>query len=146
MQVMAFLKAKPKARMQLEIKPEVVDDAALSNIIDLAVRYGVKSRISVISFGAAPLGGIKRLDPGVRTGILSSGRLTAATVMRYASTIHLAQRAVTPAYVALMHRHGIAVNTWVVDKLPKWRRSVRMGVDSITTNTIPTLRHFCASR
>lgn len=54
-------------------------------------------------------------------------------------------RLATPEHVAAVHRLGLQVSTWTVDKPRHMARVAAAGVDAIVSNRIADLRRFLAS-
>jgi glycerophosphoryl diester phosphodiesterase len=100
-------------------------------------RAGESSRMAVLSFVAAALATLRRLDPVVMTGLLFDKPLD-DPVGRAVDTgaRQLAPRGdlVTPQLVEQAHAAGLQVVTWTVNDPTEMRALLEAGVDGIMTD------------
>lgn len=107
-------------------------------VLELAEEMGMKERIWYSSFNHSTLVTLKKLDPGVRTGILyADGWLN---VPEYASRIQA--EALHPAYYNLQYagflteakQRGLKLHVWTVNDSDMMEYLAKEGVDAIITN------------
>ncbi len=106
-------------------------------LISLIDKYNYYNKIIVSSFDHYVLQKIKTIHPHIHTAILYGSHMI--NLLSYASqlkvsAIHPHHYWVTPELVQTMHRHNIAVNTWVINNKTDFLRLSHMGVDAIGTN------------
>jgi glycerophosphoryl diester phosphodiesterase len=123
------------------IAPEVVGALrAIPGYVDTAVRAG---RLVVQSFDAAAMKAVKAEDPALPVGLLGTpSRATLPALGSWADQVNPSHFTVDRAYVAEVHRHGLACLVWTVDRGPAIRRAVRMGVDGVITNRPDVVRRI----
>ena len=105
-------------------------------VVARLAQRGDGARMLISSFHAPTIAVVRRLNPGLQTGLLFTVPAVALhdVVAAGHSAIHPHHRAVTPDLVALAHRLGLAVNTWTVDDPARMRELASFGVDAIITN------------
>jgi len=106
------------------------------------------SRTVVISFDRAQVEAVRRLDPGIMTGLLVE--TMDGDSVKVATDIgarQLCPRAdlVTPEFVMCAHEKDLLVATWTVDHVEEMRRVIRAGVDGVMSNFPDRLREVVSS-
>jgi len=141
----AVLHRHQEPRIIIELKEP---DANLARAVVDEVHYArAVDRVSLGSFSVRALRAARALDPSIAT---SAGRLEVRMAL-YASWMNIsvagrpynvfqvpersgATRVVSPRFVRLAHKAGIAVQVWTVDDAADMRRLLEWGVDGIITD------------
>jgi glycerophosphoryl diester phosphodiesterase len=135
----------PDARIIVELKESSRELAR--RVIDDVHRAGAVTRVCLGSFSASVLRAVRAIDPGVAT---SGGQMEVRLAL-YRSWISLSPgrpryqafqvpemsgrtRVVSPQFVKLAHKAGIAVQVWTVDEPEDMRRLLGWGVDGIISD------------
>ena len=135
----------PQSRIIVELKEQGADLARAA--VDDVRRAGARDRVSLGSFSVSALRAARRSDQHVATSAgtmevrlalyrswigLSPGRVPyqAFQVPETAGTT----RVVSPRFVRLAHKAGLAVQVWTVDQPDDMRRLLEWGVDGIISD------------
>jgi glycerophosphoryl diester phosphodiesterase len=135
----------PAARVIIELKESSADLARA--VIDDVGRAGAVDRVCLGSFSAGVLRAARAIDPRVAT---SGGRMDVRLAL-YRTWCYLSPgrvpyqafqvpeisgstRVVSPRFVKLAHKAGIAVQVWTVDEPEDIRRLLDWGVDGIISD------------
>jgi glycerophosphoryl diester phosphodiesterase len=122
----------------VELKqPDPPYDGLERTVVDTLRRAGRLDSACVISFDHALAGRVKRLEPGLEVGLITTiPPPDPASVLREhgAGVLSPHLLAVDPALTAAAHAAGAAVSVWTVDAEDDLRRCQAAGVDSIVTN------------
>lgn len=105
--------------------------------LSVVARYGMRDRVIISSFNHYSLVEVKKLEPGIRTGILYMSGLYEP--WNYAKTIganaiHPFFYNIVPEIIDGCRKNGIAVNPFTVDSPEHIRTIAGAGVDGIITN------------
>lgn len=98
-------------------------DAQLRKLLQLTRDAGMRDSVTIISFSLDVLGRVRRLDPRVRLGFLSSSVVDPATALQLeniAILLHdgaiLKAAATMPAYSAALRERGSVLGAWTLYK------------------------------
>ena len=139
------LERYPQARIIIELKEQGEDLAR--GVVDEVRRARAAERVCLGSFSVRALRYARALDPQLAT---SGGRMEVRLAL-YRSWIYLSPgrppyqafqvpetsgntRVVSPRFVRLAHRAGVAVQVWTVDEPDDMRRLLDWGVDGIISD------------
>jgi glycerophosphoryl diester phosphodiesterase len=134
-----------RARIIIELKEPGADLARA--VVEEIHRAGAVERVCLGSFSSAVLRAARAIDPQIAT---SGGRMDVRLAL-YRSWINLTPgrtpyqafqvpelsgrtRVVSPRFVRLAHKAGLAVQVWTVDDPEEMRRLLDWGVDGIITD------------
>lgn len=136
--------------MNIEIKPPLDGNMAIVEKTITAVKeHGLFGKLLISSFDPNVLVECKKIDSECKTGFLYApnkvffykqmlfGYVKFAKKIK-ADYLHPHYFAVTKSYVRKLHKNGIGVNPWTVNKPDDIRRMLKMGVDGIITD-LPAL-------
>ena len=136
--------------MNIEIKPPLDGNMAIVEKTITAVKeHGLFDKLLISSFDPNVLVECKRIDSKCKTGFLYApnkvffykemlfGYVKFAKKIK-ADYLHPHYFAVTKTYVRKLHKNGIGVNPWTVNKPNDIKKMLRMGVDGIITD-LPAL-------
>jgi glycerophosphoryl diester phosphodiesterase len=135
----------PRARVIIELKEQGADLARA--VIEDVRRAEAGKRVCLGSFSAGVLRAARAIDPQIAT---SGGQMEVRLAL-YRSWCHLSPgrvpyqafqvpemsgrtRVVSPRFVRLAHKAGIAVQVWTVDEPDDMRRLLAWGVDGIISD------------
>jgi glycerophosphoryl diester phosphodiesterase len=119
---------------------EIKSDAAwgVEHAVVAALRdTGEAARVVILSFDAATLDSVYRLDPTIMTGYLCeqlSDDLVERAVRLGARQIVPRGDLVTPALVEKAHHAGLQVAAWTINEPEQMRRLIAAGVNGIMTD------------
>jgi len=106
-------------------------------VVEALRSQGRMDRVLIISFLADEVANVKRMEPGVRAGILFRGAPQHA-IDRAASAkvdvIGFRHDALTRDLIRAAHLAGLEVLTWTVDEAALARKVADLGVDYIASN------------
>lgn len=132
--------------INIELKPPENGESGLPEKTISAVKErGLFDKLLISSFSAALLIESKRIDPACKTGFLYSpaqkiayqrmlfGYVEFAKAIK-ADYLHPYFSVVTRKYVENLHKNGIGVNVWTVDKPETVDKMLSYGADGIITN------------
>jgi len=136
-----------QVRLNLELKfhpdrpgmPADFEERALAVLRET----GFVGRVGILSFYHPSLAKIKRLEPGIKTGVLVGGRQAptdpVALVRQYQADCYLPNfRLLTPETVATVHQAGISIITWTVNDEADMRRVIGLGMGRFPGDGIAT--------
>lgn len=91
-----------------------------------------------ISFSLQNLINLRAVDPTVKAQwlVCDASPETIATLVEHKMDIDAMFTCLTKENVEELHKHGIVVNCWTVDRLEDAERLIEMGVDQITSNIL----------
>jgi glycerophosphoryl diester phosphodiesterase len=127
--------------LNVELKSvSVRADGLEEKVIDIVRQHRFETRIVLSSFNPLVLRRIKRMAPGLQTGLLYAADLP--TYLRRAwlrplarpDALHPECRMVTDAYLAWAKRRGYRVNVWAPELVQELERLVVQKVDMIITD------------
>lgn len=132
--------------MNIEIKPPLDGNMEIvRKTIDAVKAHGLFEKLLISSFSADVLVECKNVDPECKTGFLYApnkaffykqmlfGYVSFAKKIK-ADYLHPHYFAVTKKYVKDLHKHGIKVNVWTVNKPETVNKMLKCGVDGIITD------------
>lgn len=132
--------------MNVEIKPPLDGDMEIvAKTINAAKAHGLFDKLLISSFDANVLVECKKVDPNCKTGFLyvpNKSHFYKTMLFGYvkfakkikADFLHPHFSAVTKHYVKRLHKNGIGINVWTVDKPSTITRMMKCGVDGLITN------------
>ncbi|WP_040392644.1 glycerophosphodiester phosphodiesterase [Effusibacillus pohliae] len=131
--------------VNLEIKNGPIFYEGIAKIVsEKILPWKNNLRFLISSFDHKVLEEVYRADPTLPLGILFEARLY--NLLSYIRSLpfpvyscNVWHHYVTPAFVDALHREGIAVYTYTVDKMEDVERMASAGVDGIITNVPGTL-------
>jgi len=159
-EALAFLAAEapPGVRLDLDLKSQGCE----RDVVAVLRRHGLVERSLATSFVAESLRELRRLEPGLATGLsypwdrhalstrpafapvvqVGAAALRATLPHRIGRMVEAAQAGsamlhfsvISPAVVARCHRRGVAVFAWTVDDPALLEQVVAMGVDGVISN------------
>lgn len=132
--------------MNIEIKPPLDGNMDIvKKTIDAVKAKGLFDKLLISSFDPDVLVECKKIDPACKTGFLYApnklfflkhmlfGYVKFAKKIK-ADYLHPHFIAVTKSYVKSLHKNGIKVNVWTVDKPEIATKLLKYGVDGIITD------------
>lgn len=144
-----FLEVSAKGNieiMNIEIKPPLDGNMEIvAKTIEAVKAKGLFDKLLISSFDANVLVECKKIDPNCKTGFLYAPNKTffyKQMIFGYvkfakkikADYLHPHFLAVTKTYVKRLHKNGIKVNVWTVDKPEIAERLLKFGVDGLITD------------
>lgn len=130
--------------VNLEIKPEVVEEAARpdgieAQITTLVRRMRMETRVLISSFDWRALDRVRALAPELRLGLLAEGTLSGfdpATLReRYgAFSVNPEFAQLSRKFVETAHAAGLRVFPWTVNHSSDMERALDLDVDGVFTN------------
>lgn len=127
--------------LNIELKSlSVRGDGLEEKVIAILREYGLEGRVILSSFNPFSLRRVRRLAPGLPTGLLYAGDLP--IFLRRAwlrplarpAALHPHFQMVTDAYLWWARRKGYRVNVWTPDQTLDLQRLIDQKVDAIITN------------
>ncbi|MDD4004460.1 MAG: glycerophosphodiester phosphodiesterase [Elusimicrobiaceae bacterium] len=118
-----------------ELTPSPESFAAL--VLALVRRYGYEDRVILQSFDKRTLLAMKKLEPRIRTAMLTDGNnLPFAAVAKAIGAEIISPDAgwITPADIVDLHAAGVQVAPWTVNEPAGWDLLIKYGVDAIITD------------
>ncbi len=139
--------------LNIELKAKALGSGGLvAEVVRLIEDHNLVHRAMVSSFNPFALRQVKRLNPGISTGILYyfdlPGHLVRSLFMSLAGTdaLNPEKRLVTREYMAWAKGRGYRVNAWTADEPVEMKRLITLDVDSIITNRPDVLREVLEER
>ncbi len=132
--------------MNIEIKPPLDGDMSIvKKTIDAVKEFGLFDSLLISSFDPNVLIECKRVDPDCKTAYLYAPNKShfykqmLFGYVKYAKKLnveylHPHYLSVTKHYVKKLHKNGIKVNVWTIDKPETAIRMLRCGVDGLITD------------
>lgn len=123
------------AKLLMEIKVSGIEQQC----VELTQKYGMRDRVTYISFSLNVLAAVRTAQADARIGFLYIANLKnpAVVAANYNIDIMLPNMGlVDEAYVAALHNANIEIGVWTVDKASDLRRMHRAGVDVIITDYV----------
>lgn len=132
--------------MNIEIKPPLDGDMSIvKKTIDAVKAYGLFDNLLISSFDPNVLIECKKVDPKCKTGYLYAPnkahfyKQMVFGYVQYAKKLnvdylHPHYFGVTKHYVKKLHKNGIKVNVWTVDKPEVALKLLKYGVDGLITD------------
>ena len=132
--------------MNIEIKPPRDGNMEIvAKTIDAVKAHNLFDKLLISSFDHNVLIECKNVDPQCKTGYLYAPNKTHFYKQMLFGYVEFAKKikadylhphflSVTKTYVKRLHKHGIKVNVWTVNKPETVNKLLRMGVDGIITD------------
>jgi glycerophosphoryl diester phosphodiesterase len=110
-------------------------------VADLVLSTGRTSGVVVSSFWPGALAAVRRVAPGVRTGLLLASRFdpaagVSAAVRLGCQALHPHVELISPALVEEAHRAGLSVAAWTVNDRSRLEGARDAGVDTVITDDV----------
>ncbi|MBN1845364.1 MAG: hypothetical protein JW810_06740 [Sedimentisphaerales bacterium] len=106
--------------------------------VDLIRSLRMEEKVIIISFDWDFLEDVETLAPGIKTGALGSGELTAGTIQNIQAQgidfIDWAHDSVSAATIDLVHGYGMEFHVWTVNNAGRMTDLISWGIDGITTD------------
>lgn len=143
--------------MNIEIKPPLDGNMEIvAKTIDAVKAHGLFDKLLISSFDANVLVECKNVDPKCKTGYLyapNKAHFYTNMIFGYveyakkikADYLHPHFISVTKQYVKKLHKNGIKVNVWTVNKPETVKKLLEMGVDGIITD-VPQMVNALVAR
>ena len=148
-EVLALLRHRAAVHVELKGEP-AVPPALVQAVVALLHDLGLENTAVVLSFDWTALGQVRRVAPRTAVGALASTWPTGSAwqALRVGGMPWLGLRytALRPARAAAVQQAGLRLGVWTVNRLPSLRRSLRLGVDAITTDRPDRLLALLASQ
>ncbi len=135
----------PGVPLNVDVKDH--DAHAARAVVEIIRRHRAEDRVLVASFDAATLQEVRRLGYQGATGLGTSEAfrlffLPERLLQRFPLAARAAQIPVragplsldTPAFIAKVHRLGIALHYWTINDPAEARRLIRLGADAIMSD------------
>lgn len=140
--------------MNIEIKPPLDGNMEIvEKTINAVKAHGLFGKLLISSFDPNVLVECKRIDPDCKTGFLYApnklffykqmlfGYVAFAKKIK-ADYLHPHYFAVTKKYVRDLHKNGIGINVWTVNKPETVNKMLKCGVDGIITDVPGTVNEL----
>lgn len=123
--------------INLELKATRHERFVVQRVVRCVRWTRVARRVLVSSFSSSLLARVQRMQPRLARALIC--RKYPALALRQARALgcvalHPHQSLASAAVIAQVHRHGLRVHVWTVDRPAEARRLWRLGVDGIFTN------------
>lgn len=108
-----------------------------AKILDLVDDFKLKNNVQIISFDFDSLEITRKLDKGVKTGLLYTGKTSWFIKTAKELKINFLQPAFNLVYeddMALARKNGFKVAGWTIDTVDDIKRARELKIDSITSN------------
>jgi glycerophosphoryl diester phosphodiesterase len=135
--------AKNKIALNIEIKKETAESALRGNVekkvIQLLREHDMKSHTLISSFSYESVQTVKRLDPGIATGLLYDKKMSKQSPLSLldsyqADTFNCKWRELKRSWRAELYQKNVPVLVYTVNH-PFWmRRLIRAGINGIFTD------------
>ena len=137
--------------MNIEIKPPRDGNMEIvAKTIDAVKAHGLFEKLLISSFDPNVLVECKKVDPNCKTGFLYAPNKTFFYKQMLFGYVEFAKKikadylhphyfAVTKTYVKRLHKNGIKVNVWTVNKPETANKLLKMGVDGLITDVPQTV-------
>jgi glycerophosphoryl diester phosphodiesterase len=128
------------ARINVELKPNVPDPAALARAVSVelrALRQDALARVLLSSFSLAICEALVDLITEVPVAFLYE--LPPPRLPRGVSAVHPPHVLVDAQVVAALHARGLLVNVWTVNEADRAAVLSDAGVDGIITDDVPSV-------
>jgi glycerophosphoryl diester phosphodiesterase len=136
-----FVRSKPDAFIQVEIKCGKYSDADIATLCDastkLVAERGVEKQVVFISFEPRAIKKIKELNPRQATCLVSD--TSTADVIKAARALHAEYLSVqlgnlSRNFVRDAHKAGLKVTTWTISTPQDAQLAILLGTDYVTTD------------
>lgn len=149
-ELLAYVADQARVELSLEIKDipgeanfDATGTVVAEALVPLVVQHGLVDRVVVQSFWPLALDAVKRLDPRIRTQLLTTSQ-TGQTALQNLAYVRARGHDVmapdhdapdlTDTTVAAAHAAGVEVVAWTPDRPTDLRAALALGVDGLITN------------
>lgn len=132
--------AKGKIKLDIEIKNYKNDTDLARKVVQLIEDNDFVDNCLVCSFDYRTLIKVKKLNPKIRTGYITTLNKEDKLDLEYVDYYSIYYPKVNKSIVEKLHKNNKKVHVWTVDNVDDWRRLIQMGVDDIITNCPGALR------
>ncbi len=144
-ELLSLCETKDFEILNIEIKPSLEHDVSVvRKTVNAVKEHGLYDRLLISSFSSHMLVEAKKADRNTRTAYLYSPDRKEAYRMMFRAgkfarelgceALHPQICYVNKSYVDAVHREGVKINVWTVDKEKDIIRLAKMGVDGIITD------------
>lgn len=133
--------------MNIEIKSHYNVNEAVRQTVELIQQFGIEDSCYVTSFSYNALKQVKKLDPGIKTGLIANvATTTALTQLKYIDAMSMNYLFVNQTVVNAAHQNGKRIFVWTVDRKADMEQMIALGVDNIITNRPDQVAELVDSR
>jgi len=132
--------ARGRLVLNVEVKVSRPSPEIAARVVELIVSERADSFCFITSFDRGTVEEVKRLAPGLRTGLIFGSDYPADVLSASWEIVSAHHGIVDSTFVARAHRAGKEVHVWTVNDPGRMRDLLRLGVDSIITNRPDILR------
>lgn len=125
---------RDKILFNIEIKNYGNNYLTAEKTVSLIEEYGLEDSCYITSFSYNILKEVKKINPNIKTGLISNTAVTAFSQLRYIDALSLNHIFVNSSVVNNAHQNGKRVFVWTVDNTSDMQNMIAMGVDNIITN------------
>jgi len=136
------LDGRPEPRLNIEIKADVPDEAALVHAVVRCVQArseAQRARVLIASFSASICAAARAQLPQVAVAFLYEQARDAAERPQGVRVVHPHHVLLDAAMIAALHAQGLQVNTWTVNDPARAVALAAAGVDGIITDDVPAI-------
>ncbi len=121
--------------LNIEIKKTGEEIETARKTAELVLEYGLEESCYVTSFSYYALRAVKKVNPEIKTGIISSSATaTVYSALTDIDAVSLNYSFVNKSIVNTAHKNGKTVFVWTVNSQEDIERMVSIGVDNIITD------------
>lgn len=139
-----FLRHHPRIRGVLELKR--MTRGSMIRLRSQLVRTRTLSQVSVTSARRANLRQARRIMPRVHRVRVTWEPVRPRVAKRFVHGVMLPLHRLSQRRVDVYQRRGLTVGAMTVDRPREWQRILDVGVRTVSTNSVPAFRRFCARR
>jgi len=132
--------ARGRLVLNIEIKVTGRSPEIAGKVVALITAAGAEDRCFVTSFDRATVEEVKRLAPGLRTGLIFAVTYPDDVFTAGWEILSCQHTGVNAAFVRQAHRADKQVHVWTVNDPERMKALLGLGVDSIITNRPDVLR------
>jgi len=127
---------RDRVLINLDIKPHPLYlDGLEEKLVKTLRRFKLAENVLISSFSVRVLKKIRALAPEFLLGFIYRHRIYSWFVdKQLLHSFHPHHHLIRSSYVDSLHRQGVAVHVWTVDRPSVMRKVIRAGVDAIITN------------
>lgn len=137
-----------KGKVRFEIDMRTPTKLLITRLIEAIARFDVADDVELTSLHIPLLFQVKRVDPGLRTGVFFSERpewMTPVLEQQHvigwmrlmeAQVAHLPSSLIDDAFVHRLHESGFAVHGSNLNDKVDMARAIRMGIDQFSTDEL----------
>jgi glycerophosphoryl diester phosphodiesterase len=137
-----------KGKVRFEIDMRTPTKLLITRLVEAIARFDVADDVELTSSHVPLLFRVKRVDPGLRTGVFFSARPEWMTPMleqqhvigwmrlMEAQVAHLPSSLIDDAFVHRLHESGFAVHGSNLNDRADMERAIRVGIDQFSTDEL----------